>query len=438
MARPPANVSLGVWLNGRRVGTLRRAPNGAIDFIYERSWLDDERAFAVSLSLPLREERYAGEPVVAVFDNLLPDRDEIRQRIAERAQADGTDSYSLLAAIGRDCVGALQFLPGDEEPGALRKIEGRELKPSEIAKLLRGLAANPLGLDEEAEFRISIAGAQEKTALLRYEGKWLQPHGSTPTTHILKPQIGMLGSGLDLSQSVENEWLCMTLLKVWGLPVAEVEIGRFGKERALVVTRFDRRWLKQGGLLRLPQEDCCQALGVPPTRKYESDGGPTILNIAALLKGSDRPAFDHETLLKAQIAFWMLGATDGHAKNFSVQLHPRGGFNLAPLYDVISAQPAVSAGQLRRKDFRLAMSVGTNAHSKVAEITPRYFAETARAAGMDAKLFERVAKQLLSDVPGGLQIVVDKLPRSFPEAVSGPIAEGVLSRLDMLSRSLRG
>jgi serine/threonine-protein kinase HipA len=208
--------------------------------------------------------------------------------------------------------------------------------------MLGDLRRAPLGLDESGEFRISLAGAQEKTALLHWEDKWQVPHGATATTHILKPEIGKVSNGVDLSQSIENEHLCMRL-RAAGRP----QIQEFGNTRALVVERFDRLWTRDGRLLRLPQEDCCQALSVPPTRKYEPDGGPGMRQIFDLLKASDEPEGDQRTFFKAQIVFWLLGATDGHAKNFSIFLLPGGRFRLTPLYDVMSAQPNVDAGEIR-------------------------------------------------------------------------------------------
>src|SRR5699024_9932013 len=186
-SRPP----LTVYLNGRRVGHLRRLASGAIDFQYVQQWLEWEYALPVSISLPLREDRYTGDPVIAVFDNLLPDGEPIRRRMAENVKADGYDAYSLLAAVGRDCVGALQFLPEDEARGPAGEVTGQPISDADIAARIRGLARTPLGVSEDDALRISIAGAQEKTALLYRDGQWHIPHGSTATTHILKPQMGM-------------------------------------------------------------------------------------------------------------------------------------------------------------------------------------------------------------------------------------------------------
>ena len=362
MARKARHSPLNVFMNGRLVGLLRREPSGSVDFAYDNSWLNWPSAVPVSLSLPLREDRYVGAPVIAVFDNLLPDNDAIRRQIAIRVRAGGTDAFSLLGAIGRDCVGALQFLPVDDDPDPAGAIEASPISDAAIAALLTGLAKAPLGMTEDQAFRISLAGAQEKTALHFQNGRWCMPVGTTPTTHILKPAIGPLPDGIDFSESVENEYLCMRLMVAFGLPAARVEMAEFAGLRALVIERFDRRWTHDGHLLRLPQEDMCQATGTPPAIKYEVDGGPGLQRLQRLLAGSDDPITDRGALLKAGIAFWLLGATDGHAKNVSVFLHPGGRFSLTPFYDVLSAQPAVDAGQLRRNRFRLSMAVGNSRH----------------------------------------------------------------------------
>lgn len=217
-----------------------------------REWLDWRSTFPISLSLPLREERYIGAPVINVFDNLLPDNDAIRRRVAECVGAGGTDAYSLLAAVGHDCVGALQFLPDGIDPGHPGSIDGKPISDEAVAEMINNLAAAPLGLGEDEDFRISIAGAQEKTALLRKDGGWCKPVGTTATTHILKPQIGRLPNGIDLSNSVENEYLSLKLLTALGVPSADAEIADFGERRTLIVERFDRRWTRAGRLLRLP------------------------------------------------------------------------------------------------------------------------------------------------------------------------------------------
>lgn len=435
MARRRTRVPLSVYLNARLVGRLRREASGAIDFQYNAAWLDWKHALPVSISLPLREDRYIGDPVIAVFDNLLPDNESIRRRLAERVRADGLDAYSLLAAIGRDCVGALQFLPEGEEPGPAGSLNGRVIEATDIARKIRDLTAKPLGVDEDEEFRISLAGAQEKTALLFWKNKWHVPHGTTATTHILKPQIGMLPNGIDLSQSVENEHLCLRLTAALGLPSARTEFQDFEGTRVLVIERFDRRWTANRRLLRLPQEDCCQALSVPPTRKYEADGGPGMLQILELLKASDEPEADQRMFLKTQIAFWLLGAIDGHAKNFSIFLRPGARFRLAPLYDVMSAQPNMDASQIRRNQMKLALAVGNNRHSVVYNVMPRHFLQTAARGGVPATVVSDILDEFMSCADAALETTLSALPPEFPEPLTNSIIGGVRRRLRLCERT---
>jgi serine/threonine-protein kinase HipA len=432
MARRRRHPPLNVFLNSRLVGQLRREPSGATLFQYDADWLAWPHTMPVSLSLPLRDDAYAGAPVRAVFENLLPDNDELRRRIAARAHAEGTDAYSLLSAIGHDCVGALQFLHPDRDPGPAGAVEGEPVGSKEIAEILANLALTPLGISENEDFRISIAGAQEKTALLRWNDAWLKPRGTTATTHILKPSIGRLPNGLDLTHSVENEFLCLRLLDALGLPTAKARMSHFGSRSVLIVERFDRHWTEDGRLLRLPQEDCCQALSVPPALKYEADGGPGAEAILRLLRDSDTPAEDQRTFLKALVVFWLLGATDGHAKNFSIFLYPGGRFRMTPLYDVISAQPSVDAGHVRQNSFRLALAVGDSRHYRINTIAPRHFLQTARRSGVGEEIVNSIFVELSDTGEKAIAQTLDHLPNRIPEEVSGSIRGGFVRRLELL------
>ncbi|MEM9837657.1 MAG: type II toxin-antitoxin system HipA family toxin [Pseudomonadota bacterium] len=429
MARRKTYPRLNVLMNGRMVGVLNRASSGAVDFSYDQEWLGWEHAIPVSRSLPLREDRYIGAPVLAVFENLLPDNDAIRTKVAERTSADGIDAYSLLSQVGRDCVGALQFVPDGFDPGDISKVQGEPLDEAGIARILRNLESAPLGLDDDDEFRISLAGAQEKTALLFHEGKWKKPLGATPTTHILKTPIGELqtstGAILDLSESVANEFLCMRLTAALGLPTAHVEMARFEDQSALVVERFDRQWTKDNRLLRKPQEDMCQALSVPPTKKYETDGGPGMADIFALLKESDTPYNDQLFFLKSQIAFWMLGATDGHAKNFSIFLKPGGRFSITPLYDVLSVTPCYAAGQIQKNKIKLAMAVGENRRRVLDQIAQRHFEQTVKLVGPSDGMCEQAIEELRSAIPKAIETVVSELADDFPAWISDPLFEAL-------------
>jgi serine/threonine-protein kinase HipA len=431
-----ARAPLNVYLNGRLIGSLRREASGATDFQYDASWLAWESAIPVSLSLPLREDRFIGDPVLAFFDNLLPDNDDIRRKLAERKQADGTDAYNLLSAIGRDCVGALQFLPDGMDPGKAGSIDARPITDNKAAALVSDLARNPLGLGEDRDFRISLAGAQEKTALLYWKNKWHVPHGTTATTHIIKPQIGKLPNGIDLTNSVENEHFCLELVAAMGLPTAKSRIVDFEDKRVLAVERFDRIWTRDKRLLRLPQEDCCQALSIPPVRKYESDGGPGISKISELLKGSDIPDDDQKTFLKAQMVFWLLGATDGHAKNFSLRLASGGRFQLTPLYDIISTQPGLDAGQIKQSQMKMAMAVGDNHRRVVNTISGRHFMQTAKRCGLPKKMVQEIIAELMAIVPDALIKTMAALPSKFPAKLAVSIVDGVKKRLPLLETNM--
>lgn len=430
MGRRPTYAPLRVYLNNRRVGTLSREASGAIGFFYDADWLGWEHALPVSLSLPLRETPYRGAPVSAVFENLLPDSDHLRRLIAEKVGARGTDAYSMLAKIGHDCVGALQFIAGENDaPDTIDKLEGEAVDADAIEKILNGLGHAPLGLSRDDAFRISVAGAQEKTALLWHDGQWIKPHGTTPTTHLFKTQIGKLPSGLDLSDSVENEYYCLKLTEAFGLPVNVATIETFGATKALVIERFDRRWTKDGRLLRLPQEDCCQALSVPPTLKYQSEGGPSMTDVLGLLEGSDTPTQDQNTFFKSQIIFWLMGATDAHAKNFSVFLSPGGSYRMAPLYDIVTAQAAFDARQIERKQMKMAMSVGNSRHYRFDQIHGRHFVQTALRAGISKKRAKELIEEVAAKAPEAVEATANALPQGFPTAIVESVNAAVMARL---------
>ena len=428
---------LGVFLNSRMIGQLRRNVSGAITFQYDPSWLEWESVLPVSLSLPLREQAYSGARVIAVFDNLLPDNDHLRRQIAVRTRAEGIDAYSLLGAIGHDCVGALQFLPQNIEPGPAGAVEGDRIGKDEIASIIENLATAPLGISEDESFRISIAGTQEKTAFLYRSGKWYKPRGTTATTHIFKPSIGKLPNGVDLTNSIENEYFCLKAIAALGIEAAQPQIMTFGERAVLVVERFDRRWTANERLLRLPQEDCCQALSISPTRKYQSDGGPGIVQILQLLRGSDDPLVDQRSFLKANILFWLMGATDGHAKNFSIFLRPGGRFRLTPLYDVISAQPSVDSKKILRKNFRLAMSFGTKPHYEMRQVAPRHFYQTADKAGIGKDVVPSIIEELRDETAAAIDRVNADLPTGFPGELAYSISTGIKRRLRILETADR-
>jgi len=438
MPRHRTHLPLQVLINNRPVGRLSKQPSGAINFRYDRSWLDWPHAFAISSSLPLRETAYSGAPVTAVFENLLPDNPGVRKKVAERTGAEGTDYYSLLERIGRDCVGAMQFLPDGTAIDASADVAGEPIEEDEIEAMLANLANAPLGLDLDQEFRISVAGAQEKTALLFHQGRWMRPLGTTPTTHILKPQLGDIPTAFgitDMQHSVDNEHYCLRLLSAFGLPVAATQIETFGKRRVLVVERFDRQW-RGNRILRLPQEDCCQALSIPPAQKYQSTGGPSAADILKLLRGADDPLGDQAAFFKSQILFWLIGATDGHGKNFSIFLRPEGRFGLTPFYDVLSAQGAFDLKQIPNNKYKLAMSVGTSRKYRILDIAGRHFIETAHEAGLGQTTVKAVLEQILENGFDAASAALAEMPGDFHPAIHESVANAIETRLPRIEAAL--
>jgi serine/threonine-protein kinase HipA len=314
-------------------------------------------------------------------------------------------------------------------------MELESLQTSDVARILRTVTSDAARLDDPtADFRTSVAGAQEKTALVEIEGNWFSPRGSTPTTHILKLPLGIVGNlRLDLASSIENEWLCLQLLRELGLDVASADVRAFrdevSEERALVVKRFDRLWTDNPrGLIRLPQEDMCQATGTRSANKYESDRGPGIAQVLDILRSGTAPAADIRLFVFAQLAFWLLAAIDGHAKNFSIFL-TREGYSLTPLYDVMSAWPIIghAPNKLPMQRAKLAMAIKCKTrHYEIDRITTRHWKCLAEQSGVP---FEEM-EALVNAVPAAIDRTSRSLPPGFPEHVWLPIAEGAQQAAD--------
>ena len=420
--------------NGRRAGTLRRT-SGGVFLDYDPDWLVREEATPASLSLPLGSTGHGGASGRRFLDSLLPESESQRARLAVRLDAPDAHPFTLVEALGRCTAGALAFVPRGEDPGAPGAATGEPIPESEIERLLRDLPRRPLGVD--SRFRFSLAGAQRKTALLLRNGEWLRPTGFSATTHILKPQIGPL-LGADFSRSVENEFLCLEFARAFGLRTTRVRIADFGRLRALVVERFDRRWTSDGRLFRIPHEDCLQALGGATHVKYETDGGPGMVRLLDLLRGATDPDRDRRAFLRAQIVFWLLAAIDGHAKNYSLRLLRRSEYRLAPLYDIVSVQPALADGQLRPDEVGMALAVGADRVTEVHRITPEHFVETGEAAGIPASVTRSVLADLVEIRDPAFARIRDQLPEDFPPEIREPIFDAAAARLDEVGRYLAG
>jgi serine/threonine-protein kinase HipA len=422
---------LAIWANGTRVGEWRLPSRGAMEFQYDATWLSAAESRPLSLSLSLTQERTAhkGAVVEAYFDNLLPDSDSIRRRLQDRFHAATRGAFDLLAAIGRDCVGAVQILPATEAPADIRRIDALPLADAAIAAELAGVTSPAAVTRDAQEFRISIAGAQEKTAFLRHQDRWCRPLGSTPTTHIFKLPLGLVGNRqADMRGSVENEWLCARIVAAFGIPVAACEIATFGAHKALIVERFDRKLHSSGDYwLRLMQEDFAQATGTPWHRKYQSEGGPGLIEMARILRGSVERERDLATLFKSQLAFFLLAATDGHAKNFSIRILPGGSFQLTPLYDVLSAWPVIGkkANEIPLQKARLAMALpGDRPRYGLATLRRRHFETLAGKLGLGDR-GAAVMDEMLDSLPRVIDEVGNELPKGYPAVVTDRIFDGM-------------
>ncbi|MDO6408792.1 type II toxin-antitoxin system HipA family toxin [Pantoea phytobeneficialis] len=429
------------WMNGERVGVFTRQSNGAHTFQYAESWLDNRLARPLSLSLPLQLPVITSESVINYFDNLLPDSPLIRDRIVARYRAKSRQPFDLLREVGKDSVGAVMLLPTDSFPSN----QGLQYETLNEEKLIRVLSAYqadiPLGMiRDEEDFRISVAGAQEKTALLKTAEGWSIPHGSTPTSHIIKLPIGEIKqpfATLDMRESVENEYACLALARALGFNVPAATIIHAGNIRALAVERFDRRWnAHKTQLLRLPQEDMCQTFGLPSALKYESDGGPGIADIMAFLMGSSQALEDRDAFMKFQVFQWLIGATDGHAKNFSVFIERGGSYRLTPFYDVISAYPVLGGTGLNIRDLKLAMGLKATKGKKmeIDKIFPRHFIATAKAVNFDPNRMVDIIDFFIAQLPTAIHQVERILPADFPPRIADALFSNSLRMLARLQQ----
>lgn len=339
-----------IWSNGFEVGSLDS--KGSLSFSYSAWWIENKGNLPISTSLPVKSGTYSGPIVYDFFDNLLPDSNEFRAQLANYYGV-SNQVGDLLGEIGRDCVGALQILPAGAEPPEVHLPSGNDLSDLEVEQILQDLyhRGHP---KSQTDFRISLAGAQKKTALLKWDEKWKAPTGSTPTTHILKLPIGLwrFSNGVyDFQASVANEAFCLLLARKMGISAARCEIGRFGKTTALIVERFDR-FLQHGKLYRIFQEDLCQAFGLPASQKYgKPSSALTTEGVLDFLSKSNNKR-DRLKFLCAQLFNLLVAGGDAHGKNFSI-LRSRNGFALAPLYDLVSFYGVLSQYPHNKNEIKL-------------------------------------------------------------------------------------
>ncbi|HCG64365.1 MAG: hypothetical protein A2Y31_08250 [Spirochaetes bacterium GWC2_52_13] len=439
MARRMKSRTLFLYMNGKSVGTWHITAQGIHELHYDPTWVEDPAGRPISLSLPFLSSSlvHRGPLVESFFENLLPESEQIRRKFQTRYRAPSIRAFDLLYEIGRDCVGALQLLADPIGDFVVPPATGRAVAESEIADLLRDArtGGNQFGSHIGNELRISLAGVQEKTALLRMRDTWYIPEGPTGTTHILKLPLGELG-GVDLRNSVEIEWLTTRIFALFGLQVANTTIETFEDQKVLVVERFDRRWdADHRCLYRLPQEDMCQALGYSSGFKYESDGGPGIREIMRLLNGSANRRTDTYSFMKSLLLNWLLAAPDAHAKNFSIFHNPGGTYRLTPFYDLMSAYPVLGArpGRIPAQKLKMAMAIRTkHPHYHHTDIGRRHWIEMGMAHGFSEMEMNNMVDQALETVPTVAGELMESLPTGFPLEVFDAITTGILKTANRL------
>jgi serine/threonine-protein kinase HipA len=385
-----ARMRLVALMNGVVVGHIYQMGNGRLAFRYEDSWRRESNAYPLSLSMPLTATEHGDRAIRSYLWGLLPDNQDVLDWWARRYGVSSRRVVDLLANVGEDCAGAVQFaVPerADALLGAARiEDEGTSvawLDDGALEHRLRDLRMNPAaGRAANDTGQFSLAGAQPKTALYQSaSGKWGVPTGRMPTNRILKPPT------LGLDDLAYNEHFCLLLARQLGFSAAVSSVQHFGDEVAIVLDRYDREQIGDR-LVRVHQEDMCQAFGIQPTQKYESDGGPDAPAIADLLRQSSTdPERDFERFIDAVALSWLIAATDAHAKNYSI-LHAIGPqLRMAPLYDIITVLPYPQLNHARSK---LAMSIG--GERLIAEIDGTHWRTLAKQLGVTATpLLERVS-----------------------------------------------
>lgn len=362
-------MALVVLMDGRIAGAVKQDRNGELTLTYDDEWAKSATSTPLSVSMPL-SQRIHDDAIRPYLLGLLPDNDKVLERWARTFHASARNPFALLGHVGEDCAGAVQFVTPDRVEAQLARDGGVTwMSEAEIADQIRLLRRDPAAWHVATTGNFSLGGAQSKTALHYDEAtrRWGAPWGAVPTTHILKPAI----SGLDDHDL--NEHLCLEAARHLGLHAAASRIASFDGERVIVVDRYDRLRREDGAIGRLHQEDLCQALGIPPVIKYQSEGGPSPEQILGLLRSESRV----RRFMDALAFNWIIAGTDAHAKNYSLLLSGSE-VRLAPLYDLASALPY---DEMHAPKLRMAMRIG--GEYRIAAIRARHWRRLAESGGLD-------------------------------------------------------
>ena len=408
-------------VDGRVMGRVQRDSTGKLSYRYEEEWRSDAESMLLSLCMPLSGPEHGNKKIEPFLWGLLPDNARVLEEWGRKYQVSPRNAFSLIAQVGEDCPGAVQFVR-PERMAALRRSTPADiewLSEKDVATRLRALR------EDQGAWRLpqdsgqfSLAGAQPKTALLFLKGRWGIPSGRIPTTHILKPPTG------EFDGHAENEHFCLELAKAAGLPAANSRVQWFADEAAIVVERYDRIE-RQAKFERIHQEDMCQAMAVYPSNKYESEGGPGVRRISELLRTYSSDAVeDVATLVDAMAFNWLIAGTDAHAKNFSV-LHGAGGsMRLAPLYDLASLLPY---GQFNAHKARLAMKLGGEYRLKY--ITRENWEKLGKEVRMSPQETVERAARLAERITGYAEEVGAKMKREgLKHAIVGRLRDAIGKR----------
>ncbi len=397
---------LEVWLFNHRVGTLVLI-DGRVSFRYAPDWLSRQDAMALSVSLPLQAEPFDDQKTRPFFAGLLPEG-QLRRLIAQQLHVSRQNDFALLSHIGGECAGAVTLIePGQASPGSARDDHVQWLTNDEVVGMLEELPSRPM-LAGRHGVRLSLAGAQDKLPVIVDGDRIGLPLHGTPSSDILKPAIH------GVEDSVSNESFCMALADTMRLNPAKSKVHVVSGRRFLLVKRYDRLVDAHGRRQRLHQEDFCQALGVDPEAKYQSEGGPDLARCFDLVRRCTRPSAPQVLRLFDYVIFnALIGNHDAHAKNFSL-LYSGKTVVLAPLYDALSTAvyPTLTP--------KMAMKIGSK--YKFSEVQAHHWEQFTEGAGLAkaqarrrilalAKSLPTMARELQSapDLVYGGNAVVDRI-----------------------------
>lgn len=408
-----------VHLNGEKVGTLDEDDSGLLEFRYAPAWTGKPGATPLSRSLPLQSGPFRGKRARPFFAGILPDEGP-RQQIAAILGISARNDFAMLERIGGECAGAVSLLLEDAPPPNAGETRVRELGEKELEDIVAELPRRPLMAGREG-LRLSLAGSQPKLPVLIRDAVIALPLGNTPSTHIVKPEPERF-PGL-----VTTEVLCMTLAKVVGLNVPSVSIRSVANTPCIVVERYDRALEADGSVTRVHQEDFCQALGFPPERKYQQEGGPLLRDCIGLLREwSTLAALDIRDFLDGLIFNVLIGNADAHGKNYSI-LYRGSDRRLAPFYDLICtlAWPELSKTP--------AMKIGKS--DSIETITPAHWQQMAQESRVGWPMLRERVADLCGKVVDGLRnkdILATTNDPAMAERVAGIIQERAASLLQSL------